>query len=441
MGQNAMKHRVNIVTAVNAKSVSKDGNVYTVAGVVGAVDDLVMNGRMYPAEELKRAASQLDGKPAPAGHPKNSKGQHISATNGEALASAWIGAYCTNARHEGGRTVCDIKINAAAAKAHPDGEKLVQMLDDAIAGASVDPIHVSTGVFLREIAANGESRGKQYRAIATDLQYDHLAILLHEKGAGTPADGVGMWVNSDGAESEVETVALDTNAADLRGESGVLSRWLHRIMGRNGADEMSFDAIQRAIKAALPEGDNWPVEIYPRSVVWVDAENLLWRQDYAVSSAGVVSLAGDRVEVRREIEYKPVEVETNSQEPDPMKDQIIAALNAAGIDAAGLSDAQALTAYSQLVQKPIADKLAAVNAEIEAIKAREIAAVNAERDKLADALAVNSALTADELKALPLDALRRLSAPGAAPVVVANTDAKPVSQFAGYDINNPTGAK
>lgn len=437
-----MKHRVNIITAVNAKAVSKAGNVYTVAGVVGAVDDLVMNGRMYPADELKRSAAQLDGKPAPAGHPKNSKGQHISATNGEALASAWIGAYCTNARHEGGRTVCDIKINASAAKAHPDGEKLVRMLDEAIAGASVDPIHVSTGVFLREIAANGESRGKQYRAIATDLQYDHLAILLHEKGAGTPADGVGMWVNSDGAESEVETVALDTNASDLRSESGVLSRWLNRIMGRNSADEMSFDAIQRAIKDALPEGDNWPVEIYPRSVVWVDADNRLWRQDYAVSSAGVVSLAGEMVEVRREIDYKPIEIaETNRQEPDPMKDQIIAALNAAGIDAAGLSDAQALTAYSQLVQKPIADKLAAVNAEIEAIKARELAAVNAERDTLAEKLAVNSALTVDELKSLPLPALRKLAAPNAAPIVVGNTASKPGDEFAGYDINNPTGAK
>jgi hypothetical protein len=437
-----MKHRVNIVTAVNAKAVSKDGNVYTVAGVVGAVDDLVMNGRMYPADELKQSAAQLDGKPAPAGHPKNSKGQHISATNGEALASSWIGAYCTNARHEGGRTVCDIKINASAAKAHPDGEKLVQMLDDAIAGASVDPIHVSTGVFLREIAANGESRGKQYRAIATDLQYDHLAILLHEKGAGTPADGVGMWVNAEGAESEVETVALDTNAADLRGESGALSRWLHRIIGRNNSDEMSFDAIQRAIKDALPDGDNWPVEIYPRAVVWVDQDNRLWKQDYALSSAGVVSLAGEMVEVRREIDYKPIEIaETNRQEPDPMKDQIIAALNAAGIDAAGLSDAQALTAYSQLVQKPIADKLAAVNAEIEAIKARELAAVNSERDTLAEKLAVNSALTVDELKSLPLPALRKLAAPNAAPIVVGNTASKPGDEFAGYDINNPTGAK
>ena len=436
-----MKHRVNIISAVNARAVSKAGDRYTVAGVVGAVDDLVMNSRMYPAAELARSAGQLEGKPAPAGHPKNSKGQHISASNGEALASAWIGAYCVNARHEGGRTVCDIVINGSQAKAHPDGAKLVERLDAAIAGNAVDPIHVSTGLYLREIAANGESRGKQYRAIAADIQYDHLAILLNERGAGTPADGVGMWVNADGAETEVETVELDTNAADLRGEQSTLSRWLRRVIGRN-ADEMSFEAIQRAIKAALPEGDNWPVEIYPRSVVWVDADNRLWQQDYAVSSAGVVSLAQEKIEVKRETEYAPVEeVENHRQEPDPMKDQILAALNAAGIDAAGLSDAQALTAYSQLVQKPIADKLAAVNAQIAAMEAEKLAAVNAERDTLAGKLAANSALTADELKALPVETLRRLSAPGAAPVVVANTadSKKPASMFAGYDLNNPGG--
>jgi hypothetical protein len=437
-----MKHRVNIISAVNARAVSKDGERYTVAGVVGAVDDIVMNSRMYPAAELARSAAQLEGKPAPAGHPKNSKGQHISASNGEALASAWIGAYCVNARHEGGRTVCDIVINGAQAKAHPDGAKLVERLDAAIAGNAVEPIHVSTGLYLREIAANGESRGKQYRTIATGIQYDHLAILLNERGAGTPADGVGMWVNADGAETEVETVELDTNAADLRGEQSTLSRWLRRVIGRN-ADELSFDAIQRAIKAALPEGDNWPVEIYPRSVVWVDADNRLWQQDYAVSSAGVVSLAEEKIEVKREIEYAPVEQIDNRQEPDQMKDQILAALNAAGIDAAGLSDAQALTAYSQLVQKPIADKLATVNAEIDAIKAEKLAALNAERDTLAGKLAANSALTADELKALPVETLRRLSAPGAAPVVVANTadQKKPASMFAGYDLNNPAGGK
>jgi hypothetical protein len=35
---------------------------------------------------------------------------------------------------------------------------------------------------------------KKYNRIATGIRYDHLAILLNERGAGTPDDGVGMWV-------------------------------------------------------------------------------------------------------------------------------------------------------------------------------------------------------------------------------------------------------
>ena len=67
------------------------------------------------------------------------------------------------------------------------GAKLVERLDAAISGNNADPIHVSTGLFVQPIQANGESRGKKYDRIATGLQYDHLAILLNERGAGTPS--------------------------------------------------------------------------------------------------------------------------------------------------------------------------------------------------------------------------------------------------------------
>jgi hypothetical protein len=30
------------------------------------------------------------------------------------------------------------------------------------------------------------------------MQFDHIAILLDEPGAGTPDEGVGMFVNADG---------------------------------------------------------------------------------------------------------------------------------------------------------------------------------------------------------------------------------------------------
>lgn len=439
-----MQRRVNILTAVNAKAVSKDGGRYIVAGVVPAVDDIVMNGRMYPAAELAKGAASLEGKPAPAGHPKNSKGQHISAANGEALASAWIGAYCTNTRHEGGRTITDIVINAAQAAAHPDGAEIIARLDAAISGANAQPIHVSTGVMLREVVANGESRGKRYTSVATDLQYDHLAILLHEPGAGTPADGVGMFLNAAGEQAEVEEARIDTNAADLREPVGLMSKLIRRLFGRN-ADEMSFDAVQSAIKAALPDGDNWPVEVYPRYVVWVDRENAYWQQDYSIATDGTATLQGSPVAVKREVSYVPISAQNHSttqpERPDIVKTQILAALNAAGISVEGLAEADVLTAYNNLISKPLQDRLTAANSKLAEMEIKANAQRDAELNELATSLAVNSSLTVDDLKMLGLDRLKALQTTAkAAPIVVGNAAKTPVDEFAGYDINNP-GAK
>lgn len=204
-----MTKRVNIVTAVNAANVSKTGSVYTVRDVVHAVDGIVLNRRMYPGNELKKAVKGLNGKPAPAGHPKDSKGRHISATNGEALAAAWIGAYCQNSRYEGGRAMVDIVINGDQAKALDAGRRVIERLDAAIAGTNAEPIGVSSGLFLEEVAANGKSLGKEYSAIATNMAFDHIAILLDETPAGTPEEGVGMFLNSQGEEEEVETVQIN----------------------------------------------------------------------------------------------------------------------------------------------------------------------------------------------------------------------------------------
>lgn len=427
------KHRVNIVCAVNAANVSKSGERYTVRDVVHAVDGIVLNGRLYPGDELAKAAEGLEGRPAPAGHPKDSKGRHISAANGEALASAWVGAYCVNARYEGGRALCDIVINADQARAMQPGRDLLARLDAALDGTNSDPISVSSGLFLREIAANGESRGKPYRAVAADMQFDHLAILLNEAPAATPAEGVGMFVNSDGSESKVEQVQLDTAPADKR-HAGLLG-WVRRLFGNTS--EMSFDQVQSMLRRVLPE-DGWPIEIFSKYLIWAGEGNRLFRQDYAVASDGLsVSLTSDPVEVTRRVDYPPV----TNQEIDPMKDQILAALNAAGISTEGKTDAQVLQAYNALVgngaAQPVRDQLSAVNAELKTFKDAAAAVENAARDALVLKLATNAAgLTADELKALPISALQKLAgaAQGAAPVVVGNAGAK-ADEFAGYDIN------
>lgn len=253
------QRRINIVTAVNAANVSKSGNVYTVRDVVHAVDGIVLNRRMYPGNELKKAVKGLNGKPAPAGHPKDSKGRHISATNGEALAAAWIGAYCQNSRYEGGRAMVDIVINGDQAKALDAGRRVIERLDAAIAGTNAEPIGVSSGLFLEEVAANGKSLGKEYSAIATNMAFDHIAILLDETPAGTPEEGVGMFLNSAGQEEEIEVGVLNAEDADvakaeksLKAAIALHEKHMNGTAPTTGADgEKSQMKMMRMMKAAL----------------------------------------------------------------------------------------------------------------------------------------------------------------------------------------------
>jgi hypothetical protein len=373
-----MIQRVHILTTVNARNVSKTGGTYTIRDVCAAVDGIVMNSMLYPADQLAKSAPSLNGKPAPAGHPKNSDGQCISATNGDALLSSYVGSVCRNARHVGGRTLVDIVVNEAQARAMPDGLAIVERLEAAIAGTGGEPIHVSTGLLCEPITANGTSGGKAYERIATNIEYDHLAILLHEQGAGTPADLVGMWLNAAGQPERVETASIDTLADDKR-HAGLLG-WVRRLL--SNTSELSLRAIEDGLS--------------------------------------VVSWAGSAVQVERQVKYE--EVTSNHQGTDPMKEQILAALAAAGAQTAGLTDAALLTAYNALVVKPTEDRLTAANSKLAAVELAANAAADAELTTLATELQVNTSLTVADFKAMGLARLRELKATSkAAPVLAGNS--------------------
>lgn len=512
--------RVHILTAVNASSVSKAGGKFTIKGVCGAVNDIVMNGMLYPADQLAKGVSTLNGKPAPAGHPKNAAGQYISALNGEALLNAYIGSICTNARHEGGKTLVDVVVNEAQARAHPEGLKLVERLDAAIAGNNADPIHVSTGLFVDAITANGESLGKKYSRIATNLQYDHLAILLNETGAGTPEEGVGMFLNSEGVEERVDCAVLSTNEAGTakaekslkdaialhekhmngtapttgadgeksqmkmmrmmkaaldyltgkeedaeqsdgnsknkpkgKGMGGMkmnadnqpadrrndgLTGWLRKLLGNDST--LSFDQISSGLYALLPDGA-WLQEVFDRYAVWRDRDGKFWRQDYAVSSeTASVAWTSNPVEVARRVEYHPI----TNREDDPVKETIIAALNAAGISGvAAMTDAQLLEAYNAVQAKPhIAAlnaetaKLTEANGKLAAFELAANAAKETELSALATELAANTSLKPEDFKAMGLERCRELKAnKKAAPVTPGTPTGNAAGDEIDYDIN------
>jgi hypothetical protein len=422
------KKRVHILSTVNAANVSKTDTGFLVRNVCGAVDGIVMNRMLYPGEQLAAGVDTLNHRPCPAGHPKNEAGQYISALHGDALLTAYAGAVCRNARHEGGRTLVDIVVNAAAAKAHPDGAKLVERLDAAITGNNVDPIHVSTGLLCEPITANGEAGGKGYDRIATNIRYDHLAFLLNERGAGTPEEGVGMFLNAAGQTEEVEAVALNTSPEDKR--SAGLVGWLKRLIGNAG--DISFDQITSGLHATLPDGA-WVQEVFDRYAVWRDRDGKLMRQDYAVASDGSVAWSGTAQEVTRKVSYEPV----TNHEVDHVKDKILAALNAAGISTAGKTDEQMLQDYDALRTSPLQTQLTAANSKVAGYEQAANAAADAELNTLATELAANSkALTAADFKAMGLARCKELKAT-AAPIVVGNAAAGsgPADEFAGYSLN------
>lgn len=342
------RNRVNVLTVVNSASnittETIDGKPHIVVrGITPVVDDIVMNRKLYPAAEIEKAYNTLERNPMPLGHPKVD-GKHVSARDVRAVNNYHVGAWLQNVSHKDGKVSGDMYVDRQYAESSEKGKRLVNRLDEMAAGTNVEPIHISTGLLYSGIAANGESKGKKYNEIATNMMFDHVAVLLDEPGAGTPSEGVGIFVNSEGEEQEIEVVSL-ADAADCTRE-GLLNKTKFFF---TNASNFSFDDIQRAISDKLREGRGtdsylWPESVWPDTFIYRD-ESKYFKQKYLIDEGGKAVFVGEPVEVvRKPTEY---EIKTNG-ENDPMKELIINALQAAGKPTEGKSDAELMDAYNQM---------------------------------------------------------------------------------------------
>lgn len=248
-----MKHaRINIhcnATKAPVKETLNGREVYRVASAT-LPDNVVMNGIMYPAEEIEASYSQLEGKPAPLGHPSVG-GMYVSALHPQGINGYWVGAWNTNVTRKDGRVFLDKIIDVEVANQTEKGKKLLAAIN---AGS---PIHTSTGVLLDlEKAPQGTN---EYEFIARNMDFDHDAILMDEPGAATPEQGVGMMVNSKGEEIEVVNSYLESEAdfdferaaeiavraGDRMAKAGMVQRMKAAIMeamlGSNGGSNTNSD--------------------------------------------------------------------------------------------------------------------------------------------------------------------------------------------------------
>lgn len=343
------RNRVNVLTVVNSASnittETIDGKPHIVVrGITPVVDDIVMNRKLYPAAEIEKAYNTLERNPMPLGHPKVD-GKHVSARDVRAVNEYHVGAWLQNVSHKDGKVTGDMYVNRQYAESSDKGKRLINRLDEMLAGTNSEPIHISTGLLYSGIAANGESKGKKYNEIATNMMFDHVAVLLDEPGAGTPEEGVGIFVNSDGDEQQIEVANL-AEAADCTQE-GMINKTKFFF---TNASNFSFDDISRAISDKLREGDTedkwlWPETVWPDNFIYRNDTKYL-KQKYLIDDDGKAVFVGEPVEVvRKPTEY---EIKTNG-ENDPMKELIINALKAAGKPTDGKSDAELMDAYNQML--------------------------------------------------------------------------------------------
>lgn len=210
-----MPMQVNITTKVNSQSIRREtynDREHLVLPSYTLPANVVMNGGLYTAEEIDAHYQGLEGTLAPLGHPQVN-GQFVSAFSPEGLCTGFVGAWNRNVKKSGNRIYLEKWVDVARASESEGGRELLERVAAIERGEDVPPIHTSVAAFLDQLEPNEQQRATGADWVAKIYSMDHDAILLHEVGAATPEQGVGLMVNADLAQP------LKANSGALVGES------------------------------------------------------------------------------------------------------------------------------------------------------------------------------------------------------------------------------
>lgn len=352
--------RVNVRTRVNNADIrweKRNGRDYIVVSSATLPDGVVMNGGLYPAEEIEASYQTLESTLAPFGHPQIDN-VYISAFHPMAINEFHVGAYNENVRRDGGRVFVDKAIDVETAKQSENGRRLLDAINKG------DPIHTSTGIDLdQDFEANGDG----YEWTARNMRFDHDAILLDQVGAATPEQGVGMMVNSN-QEIPVLNFSLEECAEEEMEYAAMrMAEAMYRMDTAKALDGIK-DRIMGAVRGLFGSGGG---SSEPDS--------------NGADGLSVNNEEGDTMPITEE-QFKALEAKVE----------------------------QALTANSadelkQAVSEAVGEAVEPLKTELDALKANQEAADKAKRDELG-AMVVNAGLLAEEdLEGLSINALQKLA--------------------------------
>jgi hypothetical protein len=185
----ASNMRIILATNTSKTTVNKTDGKYQINGIPVTVDDAIMNGIKYPADENKKGMQSLNGMPMTLTHPADEDGRNVSVFSPNGI-DYYSGGKVTGTYNKDGTWYADAEINEKKLRATDMGEYFADRLDNG------EPIGVSTGL---TFDANNEC-GDDYDKVAMNQQYDHLAM-LHE--SEQPAGGDATVMRFNGQDVEV----------------------------------------------------------------------------------------------------------------------------------------------------------------------------------------------------------------------------------------------
>lgn len=413
--------RKEIYTRVNRASIRremKSGREHFVVSSYTLPANVVMNGLLYPAEQIDAHYPGIEGTLAPLGHPKDEAGEFIRANTAEAINSSHVGAWNRNVRKVGNRIHAEKWIDIGFANNTEGGKVLISRLEALERGdKDAQPIHTSIALLLREVPLT-DGQKKLYpnaQAVAEIVEMDHDAILLDEPGAATPEQGVGMMVNADAAMISNATVV----------EAGADS-YRNRERGLDDAARARFTGPD-AYPWIADFGDDWVI-------IGHDGET---EQFSYTRENGIISLGQTGVPVVRKDSWLAV-VATNirnffnraespkSKEGDDMP---ITAEERAEIVAAN-------TAATTEALKPLMESVTALADTVKSMQTSMTANARAAEDTMrAELIAAGTPeVVANALQGEALTAMHKTL--GRADTLAGNSGAKPTGDADKFDIND-----
>lgn len=429
------KTRVNILSAVNADSVKIErtdvaGEKYAVIkNVLWMKDNIVLNDGLYSSSENAKGYASMDGRVMPFGHPEVN-GQYVaissldSADVAVALGKHYGGVHAQNVRQSGEDYFADVMINERVAKAHPDGEMLLNWVGKAedykVNGAAKpDPIQMSTGLMTARVNAKGESRGKSYSWIATQQSYDHLAILFHEQGAG--GDEVAIAVN---CESVINSVLPTVNEDALDNSYGEKLELLSAAVKERFATQDSYAYVQdfddQGLVYCTPEG-MYRISYHMENdnpILTGESQAVIAKTDYQVKNNSLMA------NLKAVIEY------FSTKTKPPVQANVIEEVEMDKVELQAMLDAQA-EKLSGAFNAQLEAQSVTINALQETLKANAEAGLKDKREAVAK---VHGEVVANALSGEALDAMFA-SVQTAAGIVSGSPVTNAKDEFEGYSLN------